>query len=348
MFLQNSFYSKINSIDWLQLSLILVTTLITYTTLQTIKSLLLQKLIRIDTFKKNNLIKFLIDLLNSFHWPFYLALSLAIVQQWLSTPPKIESMVNQLLMIIFSFYFTLSVNQFIKHSLDKYTKENEKLDSSVINVIKKIIQAVTWIITSLFVLQNLGYEVSTLIGGLGIAGVSVAFGVKNILEDVLSYFSISFDKPFQTGDYIVLGEDSGNVKKIGLKSTRIKTLRGEELIVSNKELTQSRIRNFKKMNKRRDSFEVKVGIKTSEKKLQQLKKKIQQIIETQEKAEFDRVYFSAIENGAFIFSVTYYLAESDYETFAHTKESINFSLVKYLQENDIRLATNIPIVQNSN
>jgi len=347
MTIYSSLLTILANINWLQITAICTFTAVIYIVLQAAKTIFNQYLKKLSARESNSLIEFFIDLLASFHWPFYLALSLVIIEQWIETPVKIQNSLNQILMIIFSFYLTLSINQFIKHALDRYQQKETKIDPSVMKVIQQLVQIVIWIIAILFVLQNLGYEISTLIGGLGIAGVSVAFGVKNILEDVLSYFSISFDKPFQTGDYIVLGDDSGNVKKIGLKSTRIQTLRGEELVISNQELTQSRIRNFKKMTKRRDSFEIRVGIKTPPAKLQKFKQKMQQIIEDQEKAEFDRVYFSEIDNGSFVFSATYYLAEKDYETFAQTKENINFALVKSLQKADIRLATNIPIIQPS-
>ena len=118
------------------------------------------------------------------------------------------------------------------------------------NMVGLLARVILWALGILFVLSNLGIEVTSLLAGLGIGGIAIAFALQGILSDLFSSFSLYFDKPFRIGDYVVIGQHSGTVEKIGIKTTRIRTLQGEELVVSNNELTTTRVQNFKKMQER--------------------------------------------------------------------------------------------------
>jgi len=111
------------------------------------------------------------------------------------------------------------------------------------------LKGILWIIAILILLENFGVNITTLIAGLGIGGIAIAFALQAILGDVIASFSIYFDRPFEIGDYIVTGDIAGNVKKIGIKSTKIDSLTGEEIIIPNKDLGNSRVRNYKRMQK---------------------------------------------------------------------------------------------------
>src|SRR5690625_7391126 len=126
-----------------------------------------------------------------------------------------------------------------------------------------IINVVIWSVGLLFLLDNLGYNITAIITGLGIGGIAIALAAQNILEDLFNYFVIFFDRPFEIGDYLVIDEKNGVVEYIGIKTTRIRTLSGEQLVFSNGDLSDSRIQNFKKMQKRRIVFSVAISYDTA-------------------------------------------------------------------------------------
>ena len=173
-------------------------------------------------------------------WPFYLVLSLYICLWFVKVPELITHIVNYMLLFVLTFYAAKGIQYTISYVVHKLISEQDEAeiqkDTAVIDLIGKIAKVVVWVVAILFILSNVGYDISTLLAGLGIGGIAIAFALQNVLSDIFASFSIYLDKPFIVGDYIVVGADSGVVQKIGIKSTRIETLQGEELIISNKEL----------------------------------------------------------------------------------------------------------------
>ena len=213
----------------------------------------------------------IIEIIESIDWFFYFILALYLASQ-IARPSII---IEKGFIIILIYYVVRVIQKLIDFGAEEAILRNngeDGSDSSIIKLLAKILKILLWVGAIIIVLQNLGYNVSTLVAGLGIGGVAIAFALQNILTDIFSSFSIYFDKPFQVGDYIVIGNDSGVVEKIGIKSTRIKTLQGQELVMSNKELTESRVNNYKKMEKRRVSFSFGVEYGTPVEKLKKIPK----------------------------------------------------------------------------
>ena len=131
-----------------------------------------------------------------------------------------------------------------------WEKQNKEVSATALKWIGNLIKVLIWVIALLLLLDNLGVNITTLIAGLGVGGVAVAFAAQAVLEDVFSCFAILFDKPFEEGDYIVVGDKSGTVEETGIKTTRVRSLGGELLVFSNKDLTNSRVQNFKRMDER--------------------------------------------------------------------------------------------------
>ena len=330
------------TINWQEVLSFLLLAAGVYTLLIGVKKLILKRLIKTSLAKKSEVLRFAAQLIISFHWPLYLPLSLVIAHQFISLPVKTGSFPRFILGSIFTFYLVKTINQFIELGLKRYAQKQQErkdqFDSTVISVIKHLLQILVWVIAAALLLQNFGLQIATILGGLGIAGIAVAFAVKDILEDIISYFTIFFDKPFRPGDYIVVGQDSGIVKNIGLKSTTLKTLRGEKVVISNKELTQSKIKNFSGMERRRDTIELTIDRSTPSKKLEKLAGIIEGIISNQSRAEFDRAYFKQIKTSGFLFSATYYIDSGKYDVFANTKKQINLEIIRKLEQEKIALA----------
>lgn len=195
-----------------------------------------------------------------------------------------------------------------------------------------------WVFAGLIVLSNLGFNISSLIAGLGIGGIAVAFALQNILTDIFSSFSIFLDKPFKAGDFIVVGNDMGVVEKIGIKTTRLKTLQGEELVVSNKELTSVRVRNFKKLEKRRVVSMLGICYETNSEKLKAIPSIIKDIVSAIDVTEFDRCHFKDYGDFSLNFETVYYINSADYAQYMDAQQAINFRIKEEFEKRSIGFA----------
>jgi small-conductance mechanosensitive channel len=195
-----------------------------------------------------------------------------------------------------------------------------------------------WSIIILLILENVtGIQVDSLIASLGITGIAVALAVQNILGDLFASLSIALDKPFVIGDVIVVDDLTGTVEHIGLKSTRLRSLSGEEIVFSNSDLLNSRIRNFKRMQRRRVLFILGVSYATPYEKLIGLPEIVQEIISNQEQATFDRAHFSQINQFSLDFECVYYVEASDITAHVQIQHAINLALIKKLSEEEIEI-----------
>jgi small-conductance mechanosensitive channel len=207
-------------------------------------------------------------------------------------------------------------------------------------ILKKVIQAIVYL-SALLIILFFVFNVKDFTGavvGLGVGGIAIAFALQNTLSDFFSAFSIYFDRPFEIGDFIVVGDYSGTVNNIGVKSTRLKLLQGEELIISNKELTSSSVRNFRKLEKRRVTFTIGVTYDTSVDKLRRIPGIIADIIKNVDSTAFDRVNFTEFGDFSLKFLVIYYVNSSDWGKYLDTQERINFSIKEAFEREGIEMA----------
>ncbi|GAB3815924.1 hypothetical protein GCM10028895_10600 [Pontibacter rugosus] len=191
-----------------------------------------------------------------------------------------------------------------------------------------IINIIIWGIGLLTLLDNLGYDVTTVVAGLGIGGIAVALAAQNILGDLFNYFVIFFDRPFEVGDFIVIDEKAGVVDKIGVKTSRVKSLSGEQLVFSNSDLTNSRIHNYKRMEQRRILFKIGVTYQTPYATLQEIPALLKTIIDEQETTRYDRAHFSSYGDSSLDFEIVYYVLSSDYNVYMDVQQKINLRIFK--------------------
>lgn len=235
--------------------------------------------------------------------------------------------------------------KFVEYAVTHLVEEDKDGDGVVdpnsataSDMIKLIARIVLWALGTLFVLSNLGIEVTSLIAGLGIGGIAIAFALQGILSDLFASFSIYFDRPFRVGDFITIGTDSGTVERIGIKSTRIRTLQGEELVVSNAELTTARVNNFKKMQERRISFQFGVTYETPHDKVKQINGMVERIFEAVEGGRLDRIHFTAFGDSALLFDVVYYVDSSEYVQYLNIQQQVNHEMMEKFAEVGIEFA----------
>jgi small-conductance mechanosensitive channel len=196
-----------------------------------------------------------------------------------------------------------------------------------------------WVVVLLLALDNLGVNVTALVAGLGIGGIAVALATQNILSDAFASLSIVLDRPFVVGDFIVVDSLMGRVEHIGLKTTRVRSPSGEEIIFANSELLKSRIRNYRGSYERRVVFSVGVTYETPHAKLARIPTNIREIIEAQEHARFERAHFAKLAESALIFEVVYYVLSSDETLFMDIQHAINLALYVRFQKDGVEFAT---------
>lgn len=205
-------------------------------------------------------------------------------------------------------------------------------------LLKKIIQIVVFVFAILIVLYVFNVDLTGAVVGLGVGGIAIAFALQSTLSDFFSAFSIYFDRPFEIGDFIVVGDYSGTVTNIGIKSTRLKLLQGEELIVSNKELTNDSVRNFRKLEKRRITFTIGVTYDTPLQKLKKIPQIITDIIKNIDTADVERVHFTEFGDCSLKFLISYYVNSSDYAIYLDTQQQINFAIKEAFERESIEMA----------
>lgn len=209
----------------------------------------------------------------------------------------------------------------------------------------RLAKIVIWGIALILFLDNVGVKITSLVTGLGIGGVALAFAAQSALTDIFCFFTIFFDKPFEIGDFIIAGEHMGTVEHIGVKTTRLRAIGGEQLIVSNADLTGSRIRNYKTMQQRRVSFTLAVTYDTPSEKLKEIPQMIQAIVEEAEDASFSRAHFASFGAYSLNFEVVYFVLSADYDHYMEINQRINLGIKDGFERLGVSFALPTSMVQ---
>ncbi|MBN8576036.1 MAG: mechanosensitive ion channel family protein [Cytophagales bacterium] len=283
---------------------------------------------------------YLVKGLEKFGLPIFNFVVIYIGLSYLTLPERADKLVHNALGVVFTFYAIRLLSAFIRLLLESFIKNQpegaEKLKQ--LNGIMLIINVVIWGIGLLFLFDNLGYDVTAIIAGLGIGGIAIALAAQNILGDLFNYFVIFFDRPFEVGDYITVDDKKGTVEYIGIKTTRLISAGGEQLAFANSDLTKSRIHNFKRMNRRRIVFSIGVVYNTPAEQLARIPAIIEQIIKTQPLATFDRAHFARFGAYSLDYEIVYFVEAPDYISYMNVQQEINLSLFKTFADAGIEFA----------
>lgn len=242
--------------------------------------------------------------------------------------------------LLVTFTITRVVNVVFAWYKEKEEKK-KKMSDHILIVLRNIVNAVIVLIAFFFILGAAGIDLSGVVVGFGVSGIVIGFALQNVLSDFFSAFSIYFDKPFEIGDFIIVGDYAGTVTKITMKSTRVKLLQGEELVLANKTLTTSDVRNFKKMKQRRISFSFGVTYDTSIEKLKKIPDIIREVIDPKKLKnlhKLDRVHFSKFGDFSLNFDIVYYMKTQDYAQYMDTQQEINFKIKEAFEKEGIEMA----------
>jgi small-conductance mechanosensitive channel len=272
---------------------------------------------------------------------FLLVLAIYAGTFFVALPPAVDRAITSALVIALFLQGALWASHVVVGWIAWYAASKARQNRAIANALQLIqlfARVVVWSIALLLILNNLGFDVTALVAGLGIGGIAVALAAQNILGDLFASLAIVLDQPFVVGDFVVLGDKMGTVERIGIKTTRIRSLSGEELIVSNADLLASRIHNFRRMAERRVVFTIGVTYETPADKIEKLPSMLRAIVEAQGQVRFDRAHFARYGDFALVYEVVYWMLSADYNVYMDTQQRINLAIFRQLQAEDIAFA----------
>lgn len=268
----------------------------------------------------------------------WLPLFVALLGPALALPARAMSAIEFTTIIGILLQIGLWLNRLMVAWLQRMLPRWDAAKATTMSMLGWCLRVAVWSILVFTALDTLGFDITALVAGLGIGGVAVALAAQAVLGDLLASLSIVFDKPFLRGDFIVVDDKMGTVENIGIKTTRLRSLSGEQLIFSNNDLLQSRIRNFKRMEERRVEFRIGVTYRTPAAQLERIPHLTRQIIEKQPQTRFDRAHFKEFGDSALIFETVYHVLSAEYNTYMDVQQAISIALVRCFEGEGIEFA----------
>lgn len=280
----------------------------------------------------------LLEILQKIRPPFYFYLALYFALKSIRINLWLDRILSVILMVWVTYQIIVSFQVLVNRVIKKRVAK-DATSEAILSLLGKILKGILWGIGLIFVLSNLGVNVTSLIAGLGIGGIAIAFALQNILEDLFSSFAIFFDKPFRVGDFIVVGGNyKGRVERIGIKTTRLRSLQGEELVISNKDLTSAKIQNFGRVEQRRVVLNIGVTYETSLEKLKKIPQIIKEIVSSIKDVDFDRAFLVKFGDFAIVFEIVYFVKTSDYIVHLNAQQEILLKLKERFEKEGIEFA----------
>jgi small-conductance mechanosensitive channel len=251
----------------------------------------------------------------------------------LTFPARVGPIIVQLAKLVLLWQLALwgatGVNFWSKHYLDRRSTASDRASVAMINAMGVAAKVVLWILIIITAFHSvLSIDVTPWITGLGVSGIAVALAVQNILGDLLAALAIVFDKPFDVGDTIGVDQITGTVEHIGLKTTRIRSITGEQIIIGNGDLLKSRLRNFRRMHQRRAIFNLDVTYDTPRTSLAKLPGLIEQIVRAQSPVKFERSHIATFGESAIRIETVYYVLDPDYKKYMDVQQAINLAIIE--------------------
>jgi small-conductance mechanosensitive channel len=275
-------------------------------------------------------------------WPFKLLAALFAGSLALDLPAGHDLVVHRLFTIVLFVQIGLWANRVLTFSVAHYLKGKTRQELgtkvAVVTLFNFFGHMLVWSLVGLLILDNLGVDVNALIAGLGVGGIAIGLALQSVLRDTFASLSIILDKPFEPGDFVVIDEFAGHIEEIGLKTTRIRSISGEQLVFGNDDLLTCRIRNFKRMAERRVLFRFGVAYETPTDLLASIGGLVQGIIEGIPGTRFDRAHFKEFGDHCLEFEVSYYVTVPDYKRMRDVHEAVNLALHRGFEEHRIRFA----------
>jgi small-conductance mechanosensitive channel len=312
-----------------------------YLVVQAIKLLIVRYMAALAEKSKSHIDDILVDVFKRTKSILVFIVALYIGSLFLTLPEKVANIVKLTATVAFFFQVALWGNCLIESWITRVREEKFKKDPAAVSAfgaVKFFARLLLWSLVVFLVLDNFGIDITALVAGLGIGGIAIALAVQNILGDIFCSVAILMDKPFEVGDFIIVDDKMGSVEKIGIKTTRVRSLSGEQLIFSNTDLVNSRIRNYKRMNERRVVFSFGVTYQTPVEKLEAIPLAVKEIISAIGNTRFDRAHFFKYGDSSLDFECVYYVLDRDYNLYMDIQQRINLAIFRHFEKEGIEFA----------
>jgi len=318
-----------------------VTGIIVFAGLRIVRSLIVRQLRNLAASTATDLDTIAVDVLERTRVFFLLFLSLYAALQVVVLSPAAERAAHVIAVVVIVVQVGFWGNALISALISRRSRallEEDAAGATTVTALGFLARLGLWWVLLLVGLSNLDIDITAFIAGFGIGGIAVALAVQNVLGDLFASLSIVLDKPFVLGDFIIVGELLGTVEHIGLKTTRLRSLSGEQLVFSNSDLLNSRIRNFKRMYHRRVVFSFGVTYQTPYEKAAAIGEMIREIVEAQEQTRFDRAHFKEYGDYALVYEVVYHVLDPDFNIHMDIQQAINLEIFRHFEAEGIRFA----------
>jgi small-conductance mechanosensitive channel len=281
---------------------------------------------------------------------FLIVVALFVGAQFVTLPPKADRLVDHVALIgtivQAALWASRAIRGWLGHQVAA-TRETDAAAATTVSVLGFFVQLGLWSVVLLLALENLGFNITALLAGLGIGGIAVALAAQSVLGDVFASIMIALDKPFAIGDFIVVENMMGTVEHIGLKTTRLRSISGEQIVIANGDLLKTRLRNFQRLRERRVEFSFNVPADTPAEKLALIPGLLRQVIEAQPKARFERAHFKSFDDNKLLFEAAYYVSDRDYNRYMDIQQAINLAAYGRMQKESIAPLRSSPAVKSN-
>ncbi|WP_346237269.1 mechanosensitive ion channel family protein [Niabella insulamsoli] len=314
--------------------------LVGFALLKLTKVLVLRRLRKFSLKTKTTIDDFLLKIIEKALVPVLYFVIIYAGLQYLELSEKATDIAKVAMLFICTFFALRFINAVIEYAILNVLKQQDDGEAKQKQAkgLLVIVKVIVWLFGIVFLLDNFGYNITTIVAGLGIGGIAIALAAQTVLGDLFSYFSILFDRPFEIGDFIIVDDKLGVVEYIGIKTTRLKSIEGDQLVCSNKDLTDSRIHNFKRMERRRVVFSIGVTYGTSPQVLEAIPNMVKAIIEKDENLVFDRGHFTTFGDFSLNFEFVYFILTSDFNAHRDAQQRIFYEIYREFEAKGIEFA----------
>jgi len=271
---------------------------------------------------------------------FVLALALAAGEDVLSFPPRAQHAVSTVVLIVFLVQVGLWAARAVRFYIEVKTQERgaDSLFAGSLEVIHFVAGLIIWSLVTLVALENFGVNITALLAGLGVGGVAVALALQNVLGDLFASLSIALDKPFVVGDFLTIDAFSGTVERIGIKSTRLRSEAGEQIILSNADILKSRVRNYGRAPEQRALATIRVDYATPGETLRRIPTLLERIVREHEHARFERCHLKTLADTCLQFELSYFVQQPKLHPLLDLQQAVNLRILEEFQRLGIAFA----------
>ncbi|MEG3113009.1 MULTISPECIES: mechanosensitive ion channel domain-containing protein [Pantoea] len=337
-----------NQTFWINSAIVVVATLVIYWILRSLIRFISNRIARYSEHRHVRATAIVVEILRSTSQTLLLIFSLLIALKFVDLPSTWSNTISHGWFLAFIVQLALWIDCGIRLWLQSLLRDPLHVRNPVTTVILGILlRILVWVMMVLAILSNMGINITALVASLGVGGIAIALAIQTVLSDVFASLAIGLDRPFEHGDFVVFGDIAGSIEHIGLKTTRLRSLSGEQIVCSNTILLQQTIHNYKRMQQRRIVFKFGISYATSSKQVREISTLVKDIIQGIEMTRFDRAHFLAFDDSKLTFEVVYFVLDADYNKYMDIQQEINLQLMAALEERNVRFAFPIRQVEFS-